>query len=67
MTVEKLARFIVEDYYQGAVGDELFNCHVAQEINRMNEQLKLQESYQVDRLVWLASVYVEVTRDVHSQ
>jgi hypothetical protein len=55
MTIEKLARFIVEDYWDGAIGDERYLVHVEREVQRMKHDLRLQLNDPK-----LAMVYVEV-------
>jgi hypothetical protein len=42
MTIEKLARFIVADYYSGCPGDELFTIAVEREIKRMINSIDIQ-------------------------
>jgi hypothetical protein len=44
MTIEKLARLIVDDYYQGAIGDEIYNVAVEREIKRLRQTIR-EDSY----------------------
>lgn len=60
MTIEKLARFIVDDYYNGTPGDERYLVHVDREIKRIREQLANQFAFQVDENCFMATVFVEV-------
>lgn len=39
MTIEKLAKFIVEDYYNGTTGDEKYQILVEHEIKKMKIHL----------------------------
>jgi hypothetical protein len=55
MTIEKLARFIVADYYSGCPGDELFTIAVEREIKRMINSIDIQR----DR-IQEATVHVDV-------
>jgi hypothetical protein len=44
MTIEKLARFIVEDHYEGTIGDEKYNINVALEVDRMRNDIQYQSN-----------------------
>lgn len=56
MTIEKLARFIVEDYFDGSPGDESFNVAVESVI----KELKQRSYFNQELEVTVTEVAVEV-------
>lgn len=54
MTIEKLARFIVDDYFNGAPNEQ-YTIAVEREIRKMKEQIQFQSQD-----IKVTQVYVEI-------